>query len=165
MSLPLRVLGTAAAVMGQRTPKNKQEGQSSPFCMDLPRGAMSPKTPRTPKTPKTPTRSPTTPRTPVGFGMEDRFMGKSKSSQNMVLSEKASPTNKDPVVEYRPVLLGRATSLRAPRGTASPASSPPSSNSRRVCFEPDSTMLATISRETYVGRQRRIRDRFGAFRV
>ena len=47
---------------------------------------------------------------------------------------------------------------------------------RRVCFEQNDEMLAIVSREAYVGRQRRIRDRlwlslrakrlrFGAFRV
>mmetsp|Transcript_58916 Transcript_58916/g.104723 ORF Transcript_58916/g.104723 Transcript_58916/m.104723 type:complete len:164 (+) Transcript_58916:91-582(+) len=163
MSLPLRVLGGAAAprvIGGGRTPKGSpKDGPAASFFMDLPRtpmGAMSPKTPRTPKTPK----SPMTPKTPLGFYLEERQkMG--QASPHLVPSPKSRDAEK--WVETRPVLLGRATSMR-PFPAPSATSSPPSST-RRVCFEQDSALLSTVAREAYIGRQRRIRDRFGTFRV
>eukprot|EP00933_Yihiella_yeosuensis_P018907 TRINITY_DN15403_c0_g1_i2.p1 TRINITY_DN15403_c0_g1~~TRINITY_DN15403_c0_g1_i2.p1 ORF type:complete len:174 (-),score=30.11 TRINITY_DN15403_c0_g1_i2:174-695(-) len=173
MSLPLRVLGSAAAprVTGQRTPKGSKTLGGSPvaFFAD-----MSPKTPRTPKTP-------TTPKTPLNGYVEDRFMGKAAPFLNLVHGSSprsaegmpgasprsfalvgASPRSFVVVEKKMPVLLGRAANHKP---SPSPATSPPSTSARRVCFEMDAALLSVCAREAYVGRQKRIRERFGPFRV
>ncbi|CAK9035921.1 unnamed protein product [Durusdinium trenchii] len=149
MALPLRLFGS---VLEQLSPKAHQEG-STGFFGDH----TAPKTPKTPKAPKTPT-SPQSPQSEDGFNL--------KIFESLPSPKEKEIEERPCAAADRPVLLGRSMGLY-PKMAAPPSTSPPgpAASTRRVCFEQDGEMLAVMSREAHAGRQRRIRDRFGAFRV